>query len=317
MTNCVDIRKQASENIDVSRDRRKGRSDAPKLSPRETRIPVKTNIVTEIESIGPKTAQAYLAKAAKNRRIRKTVVDRYAHAMSQDAWDLTHQGIAFDENGQLVDGQHRLSAVIQSGKTVKMQVSRYVCTAPVAIMDSGASRTQADRAQISGIIPEHARVIVPMLNYMVCAETGVNQEKTLQSHELENLYEQEKQTIAFVLSAFGAAPTRQWPAVIRAAFAYCAVIAPESVANLAYSVRDKVGYKKGSAAHAFAMALSDRKFQLQSCGQRMDTLAKCLWLIRQHIEGKPVERMKASASIFNWAARQRQEKNRLLMPLLK
>ena len=36
---------------------------------------------------------------------------------------VTHQAIAFDAKGNLIDGQHRLRAVIMSGVTVTMQVA--------------------------------------------------------------------------------------------------------------------------------------------------------------------------------------------------
>jgi hypothetical protein len=36
---------------------------------------------------------------------------------------LTHQGIAFDDAGNLCDGQHRVAAVVESGVSVKMMVT--------------------------------------------------------------------------------------------------------------------------------------------------------------------------------------------------
>ena len=104
---------------------------------------------------------------------------------------------------------------------------------------------------------------------------------------------------------------------MRGAFAYCVEFAPKEVAELAEMIRSKTGYKKGSAAHAFVLALAEDRLQAQVNSIRLDTMAKCLGLIRAHIDGKPVERARATASIFNWAARQRQAKNRLMMPLIK
>ena len=36
---------------------------------------------------------------------------------------VTHQCIAFDKDGNLIDGQHRLAAVLQTRQTVKMTVA--------------------------------------------------------------------------------------------------------------------------------------------------------------------------------------------------
>lgn len=278
---------------------------------------MKTNIETKVENIGPATAKAYLEVAAPNRKLNQRAVARYTHAMKSGGWRLTHQGIAFDENGKMIDGQHRLTAIIASGKTVQMNVSRYSANAPMAVLDSGASRTVSDRVQISGIIGKHTREVVATLNAMLLAETGNSSRETLQPHEIESLYGQESGAIDFVFTAFGAKHSTQWNSIVRAGFAYCSAFAPIETAQLATMIREKVGYKKGSAAHAFVVALTEGKLQSRSHSERADTMAKVLWLIRQHIEGKNVERTRATASVFNWAARQRQTKNRLLAPLLK
>jgi len=43
--------------------------------------------------------------------------------MKAGRWKLTHVGIAFDINNVLQDGQHRLWAVVFSGRTVEMSVT--------------------------------------------------------------------------------------------------------------------------------------------------------------------------------------------------
>jgi hypothetical protein len=46
--------------------------------------------------------------------------------MKRGYWALNHQPIAFDEEGNLLDGQHRLAAIVRSGKTIRMLVARNV-----------------------------------------------------------------------------------------------------------------------------------------------------------------------------------------------
>lgn len=57
------------------------------------------------------------------RPLTRSVVNRYASDMLTGNWLFTHQGIAFDTNDDLVDGQHRLAAVRKSGVTVRMLVT--------------------------------------------------------------------------------------------------------------------------------------------------------------------------------------------------
>lgn len=277
---------------------------------------MKTNIETKVESIGPATAKAYLDNAAPNRKLNNRAVERYTHTMKSGGWRVTHQGIAFNENGQLCDGQHRLTAVIRSGKTVQMNVSRYSANAPMAVLDSGVSRSVGDRVQIAGTIPVNPHRVVTILSAMLIAETGMIL-PTPQPHEIEKLYDHEQAAINFTLTAFGTGYSKNWNAIVCAAFAHCSDFAPTEVAQLATMIREKVGYKRGSAAQAFVIALTEDRLLASGNTNRLSTMAKVLWLIRQHIEGKPVTRIKSTASIFGWAQRQRAAKNRTLLSLIK
>jgi hypothetical protein len=53
---------------------------------------------------------------------------------------LTHQPIAFDALGRLIDGQHRLAAVVQSGVTVQMWVITGADPETFGVVDTGLAR---------------------------------------------------------------------------------------------------------------------------------------------------------------------------------
>jgi hypothetical protein len=57
----------------------------------------------------------YRNASEKNRTVARTVVAKYADRMTRGEWTLTHQGIAFDTDGWVIDGQHRLLAVALAG----------------------------------------------------------------------------------------------------------------------------------------------------------------------------------------------------------
>ena len=58
---------------------------------------------TKVVLITPEMAKSMLAKNMKNNRpVLKGTVHGYARQMRNGKWKLTHQGIAFDENGELV-----------------------------------------------------------------------------------------------------------------------------------------------------------------------------------------------------------------------
>lgn len=104
--------------------------------------------------VTPEMALDMLGKSAGNPRygkegkVNKSIVEKYATDMRNGNWQITHQGIAFDENGLLVDGHHRLSAVLKSGATVPMYVT-YGIPANSVILDCGYSRSPSQIMQFS------------------------------------------------------------------------------------------------------------------------------------------------------------------------
>ncbi|MHB8531718.1 MAG: hypothetical protein ACYDC2_03255 [Solirubrobacteraceae bacterium] len=104
---------------------------------------------TTIETITPKIAAEMLTHAnPKNRGgvNRQERVRLYAKTMLAGLWLLTHQGIAFDESGMLVDGHHRLEAVVLSGCTVTMMVTRGCASTAMPGVDRGGGKTMKDLA---------------------------------------------------------------------------------------------------------------------------------------------------------------------------
>lgn len=103
------------------------------------------------EMITPKIAERYLeALPEGQRRLRKAVVDRYAAAMKAGRWKLTGEAIKFDTHGNLIDGQHRLRAAVQSGATIKCEVQRNVPDDAFMELDTGATRSPGDLLKIAG-----------------------------------------------------------------------------------------------------------------------------------------------------------------------
>lgn len=105
-------------------------------------------ITVQVERISPSLAIAYLKANKNNRNVREKVVDAYAREMLAGNWVLQHQGIAFNANGDLVDGQHRLRAIIKSGCTVCMTVTRGLPAECVTGIDVGAKRAYQDVLQM-------------------------------------------------------------------------------------------------------------------------------------------------------------------------
>ena len=77
-----------------------------------------------VEIITPEQEQQYLDNNAKHRPIKDKKVAEYMMEMQNGEWRLNGKTICFDWNGRLLNGQHRLSAVVRSGVSLTTVVVR-------------------------------------------------------------------------------------------------------------------------------------------------------------------------------------------------
>ena len=111
-------------------------------------------MISEVVNITPEMAAEWLEhNMANNRPLNTRTVNKYARIMRGGGWNLTHQGIAFDEKGTLVDGQHRLKAIVTANMPVRMMVTRGVehKEGEAFSVDVGMRRTTNNIMQMSGI----------------------------------------------------------------------------------------------------------------------------------------------------------------------
>mgnify|MGYP003335415932 FL=1 len=77
-----------------------------------------------VEVITPEQAHDYLLNNAKHRPIKEKKVAEYMAEMRDGQWKLNGKTVCFDSTGRLLNGQHRLSAVVRSGVPLTTVVVR-------------------------------------------------------------------------------------------------------------------------------------------------------------------------------------------------
>ena len=105
---------------------------------------------SRVQTVSPVKAAELLAANTSNRPLSKPTVRSFAEAMRRGDWVVTHQGIAFDVNGVLVDGQHRLAAIIEADVAVELTVFTDVDQGTFDVLDTGKRRNAADVLAIEG-----------------------------------------------------------------------------------------------------------------------------------------------------------------------
>jgi hypothetical protein len=99
----------------------------------------------KIEMVTPRRAKEWLQGNVDNRKLRETRVVFLAGLLTQNEWELTGDAIVFDDKGILINGQHRLSAVVVAGKSAQFLVLRGVPSQAQEVMDQGLSRNLGDQ----------------------------------------------------------------------------------------------------------------------------------------------------------------------------
>jgi hypothetical protein len=110
----------------------------------------KTKLVTEYISVSPALARQWLMQNTTNRHMREDIAHRYAKDMAEGRWQVSHQGLAFYEDGTLADGQHRLFAVTVYNKPVTFLVTRNVPRLAAQMIDQHIPRQAHDAIKIAG-----------------------------------------------------------------------------------------------------------------------------------------------------------------------
>lgn len=109
--------------------------------------------------VTPALAEQWLASNTGNRKWRPGHSESLAQIMVQGAWRWTHQGIAFSKN-RLIDGQHRLRAVIISGCTIPMLVFPSMDDDTFGVLDRAKHRTNKDDVKLDARLIEAASFVL-------------------------------------------------------------------------------------------------------------------------------------------------------------
>lgn len=114
---------------------------------------------TNVVKVTPELAAKFLESNNNNRNVRKGHVSKLAEAMLSGEWKLSPQPVSIAKNVRLLDGQHRLLAIVQSGVPQNMMICEGVEESVFDVIDIGAKRSYSD---LSGL-PKPVAITVSTL----------------------------------------------------------------------------------------------------------------------------------------------------------
>jgi hypothetical protein len=123
--------------------------------------------ITETITITPKLAAEWLKKNPCNRPLHRRTVEQYKATLARGEWKVNGETISFDITGRLLNGQHRLTAVVESGHPLRTLVVKGVESDVFSTLDNGRNRSAADVLAVVGhkhsaVMGTAARTILTM-----------------------------------------------------------------------------------------------------------------------------------------------------------
>jgi hypothetical protein len=156
----------------------------------------------QIERITPIMADAYLKLNTRNRKVSKASVAFLVNEIRKGNWEFNGCPIIFGDSGLLLDGQHRLLAISQTGTSKKFSVVRGVKDSAFKTIDSGRARTGADALSVENVpyATTVATAIKKIMNKYYSTRTIVNGTTVKTStSDVYNFYFQNKEKLTNLL----------------------------------------------------------------------------------------------------------------------
>lgn len=120
--------------------------------------------------ITPALAEFLLTKNSHNRPLNKGNASKIANAMINNEWQYDGTPISFDKYGKLLNGQHRLTGVVLSGKSIIFKITSGFSPSIFATMDVGKVRTGSDVLAIAGI--DNYKLVAQTANFVYQFKRG-------------------------------------------------------------------------------------------------------------------------------------------------
>lgn len=186
------------------------------------------NPTTTIEVITPKIAEEMLEGNEGNRKVNHPNLDYLCHEMKKANFRLTGDTIKISKSGRLLDGQHRLMAVVKTKVTIRCNVTRGLEEDIFKFIDLNKTRGAHDVLQIEGI--SNAAKMAVMIKFIISYKNGrihhaVNHKSTkatkITNYDVSEFYRKHSDSLEYSLSVGWNNKNKIIPGSIMAGLHYC------------------------------------------------------------------------------------------------
>lgn len=236
------------------------------MSTKNTKYTIPAEVTVAVEVITPAIAKKMLEGNTDNRKLRRQRVAQYTDAMKRGMWEIQNDAITISKTGKLLNGQHRLTAIVESDQPCQCVVLRGVEDSAFTAIDSGLSRTVNDSLVAAGVT-SNATHLSPIAKTLIGMDAGINIFDTaamalVQRHDVVDYVEKNSEILDWALSVSRKADSAVGG--IRHAWGVFAILAAqkhgtEKVDEFVNLVVDGAGLKPGDSPLALRNWLSRQR----------------------------------------------------------
>lgn len=206
------------------------------------------------EMIAPARALNDLKKARRNRSIRETRVHWLASLIKRGLWRVTHQGVAYDREGRMVDGQHRFWAIVEAGVMVPVLCTYGLTEEQVEAIDKGSKRKLGDEFHMfRGLqyASQQVSYLKQCANIAASGDFGTGQHVIIETlEEGDEWLSVFGSGVQWATETFAATKGVARNAPMAGALAFAYETKPEDIAEFGLRIRDGVGLERDEPAYA-------------------------------------------------------------------
>lgn len=198
-----------------------------------------------IERVTPEMAQAWLEASRGNRSIRHEVVANYAAQMLRGDWKPEADTVDFAKSGRLLNGHHRLLAVVVAEKPVKLAVRRGLDDDNLIAIDRGIKRSVADDLKFSGgqNVNQRASFLRGALRVIAGVTVPITDLETFNRFEATF-----KDALDWYIGSLAFKVPHMRSATVAGVFVAAYKMDPDAVRTFAERVKDGIGLVSGNPA---------------------------------------------------------------------
>lgn len=146
--------------------------------------PAKPTFKFKLEFVTPEEAEKILAKNVRNRTLSPATIATYRGDMDNGDWDDNGETVKIANGGLVLDGQHRLFGIIESGEPRWLLVVRGLDPSVQDTIDTGRPREFKDILKIRGV--DRYTAVAAITRRLAFWETGVRTRKSSGGRKMSN-----------------------------------------------------------------------------------------------------------------------------------